>query len=155
MRKMLIYGIGVLLLLFVAGAIYFRTADPDPGAIDFATLQKKPSPNQFLVAPAGLAKETPDLEAPTFSIPPAELRARWAERVGELPRVQALARDDAILQDDYRQRTPLMGYPDTITVRFLPHESGSTLAVYSRSHFGHSDLGANEKRVREWLALLD
>ncbi len=155
MRKMLIYSLGFILLLVVAGAIYFRTAEPELTKIDFATLQKKPSPNQFLVAPPGLTQTAPDMEAPTFKHSPEELRAIWRERVSRQSNVTLLSSDDALMQDDYRQRTPLMGYPDTVTVRFLPHESGSTLAVYSRSHFGHSDLGANEKRVREWLALLD
>jgi len=152
LKKMLIYGIGFVLLMAVVGAIYFRTAEPDPGVVDFATLKKKPSPNQFLVAPPGFTKETPDMEAPTFSQSPEALRALWRERIGD--RATLLASDDTLLQDDWRQRTPLMGYPDTITVRFLPHPDGSTLAIYSRSHFGHSDLGANEKRVRAWLKAL-
>ena len=48
-----------------------------------------------------------------------------------------------------------MRYPDSITVRFLPLEEGrSTLAIYSRSHYGRSDFGVNKERVDGWLASL-
>jgi uncharacterized protein (DUF1499 family) len=59
------------------------------------------------------------------------------------------------MQYDYIQRTELMRYPDSITVRFIPLADGqSTLAIYSRSHYGRSDFGVNQARIRAWLAAL-
>jgi uncharacterized protein (DUF1499 family) len=58
-------------------------------------------------------------------------------------------------QFDYVQRTAYWRLPDIITVRFIETEHGrSTLAVYSRSVYGHSDLGANKARIEAWLAKL-
>jgi|GEM_PF-567648 len=36
-----------------------------------------------------------------------------------------------------------------------PPEPLSTIAIYSRSRFGHGDLGVNEARVRAWLNALE
>jgi uncharacterized protein (DUF1499 family) len=45
-----------------------------------------------------------------------------------------------------------MRYPDLITVQFRPLDSTrSTLAIYSRSVYGYSDRGVNQRRVRQWL----
>ena len=44
----------------------------------------------------------------------------------------------------YVQRSALMGFPDTIVVRFFDRAGGrSTLALYSRSQLGHVDMGVN------------
>ena len=43
-----------------------------------------------------------------------------------------------------------MRYKDDISILVLPargEESGSELAIYSRSRVGYSDMGANRKRV--------
>ncbi len=152
-----------LALLGAAGAAWFGKAElwakllgpvhREP--VDFATLRKRPSPNQFLVCPPDLCREPGDLAAPSFAHSAEELRDRWLARIGELPRVTLLAGDPDRLQYDFEVRTPLLGFPDAVTVRFLARPNGgSTLAVYSRSHYGHSDLGANEKRIRDWLQRL-
>lgn len=55
----------------------------------------------------------------------------------------------------YVQRTAIMHFPDTISVRFIDLGPGkATLAIYSRSQIGYSDVGANKARVLRWLALL-
>jgi len=56
----------------------------------------------------------------------------------------------------------LMRYKDDVDVLILSGDSGdpatgmaSRLAVYSRSRVGHSDLGANAKRVKYMLECLN
>lgn len=123
-------------------------------SVNFETLELKDSPNQFLVCPPDLCRQAkPHLESPVFELSVDELRQRWMERIASQPRVSELSSDGD--QYDFEQLTPLIGFPDTVTVRFLPAGEGrSTLAIYSRSHYGHSDLGANKKRIRAWLELL-
>jgi uncharacterized protein (DUF1499 family) len=49
-----------------------------------------------------------------------------------------------------------MRFPDTVDIEVLPvGDNQSTLAIYSRSLIGRSDLGVNRARVERWLAKLD
>jgi uncharacterized protein (DUF1499 family) len=53
------------------------------------------------------------------------------------------------------QTSAILQFPDTISVHTWPvGENQSTLAIYSRSLVGRSDLGANGKRIKSWLAAL-
>jgi uncharacterized protein (DUF1499 family) len=53
-------------------------------------------------------------------------------------------------------RSALFGFPDLIAARFFDVEDrGSTLAVYSRSVLGHSDLGVNRRRILSWIRELE
>jgi uncharacterized protein (DUF1499 family) len=124
--------------------------------VEFDTLVLRPSPNQYLVAPQGLCGSAqPHAESPVFGVTPDELRDRWMTRIAALPLVEPVGARPEIEQYDFEVLTPLLRFPDTVTVRFLPAgDGGSTLAVYSRSHYGYSDLGANEQRVDDWLARL-
>ena len=71
------------------------------------------------------------------------------------PNVTRVAADDAALTERFVQRSAWLGFPDTIVVRYLeqPGER-STLAIYSRSQLGRSDLGANRERITRWLTKL-
>lgn len=123
--------------------------------LDFATFVRPASPNTFLIAPAGTTAAAADESAPTFGADAETVRAAFAKVALSQPRVRALSRDDAALQDEYVQESALFRFPDTVTVRFIPLAGGgSTLALYSRSRVGYSDLGVNAKRARLWLALL-
>jgi uncharacterized protein (DUF1499 family) len=63
--------------------------------------------------------------------------------------------DEASLTDRYIQRSERLGFPDTIVVRFIDYPEGrSSLAIYSRSQLGESDLGANKARIERWLSKL-
>jgi uncharacterized protein (DUF1499 family) len=58
-------------------------------------------------------------------------------------------------QIHYVVRSSMWNFPDLVTVSVGGPDSGpSTLVIYSRSVYGHSDLGANRARVAAWLAAL-
>ena len=124
--------------------------------IDFATLQRTAKPNQYVVCPPGLCQAKVDAESRAFDASVEDLRSAWQQVVGAEPRVELVAEDEERQIYDYVQRSSLMRYPDIITVQFLNSESGgSTLAIYSRSIYGRSDLSVNAKRIIDWLAKLD
>lgn len=127
----------------------------DVPVIDFATLERDPTPNQYLLCPANLCPGQTDGAAPIFDVPVTKLQAVWDEMIAELPRVQVLRRDITNQQIDYVQRSRLLRFPDLITVRFEPvDDTHATLAIYSRSVYGKGDMGVNRARVEEWLAKL-
>lgn len=129
-----------------------RFAAPPATPVDFATLRKTPKPNQFLVLPAGVGAGARDLAAPVFDIPATQLADLWRRQVATGPDVAERRWDAATLSGDYLERTPLMRFPDLISVQFRPlGATSSTLAIYSRSVYGYSDRGVNERRVRQWL----
>src|SRR5690348_7295794 len=123
--------------------------------IDFATLQRKPTPNQYLLCPAAMCLAQTDGAAPVYNVPVSKLQVAWDQMLAEQPRVEVQRRDITNMQIDYVQRSRILRFPDLITVRFVPvDDTHSTLDIYSRSVYGKGDLGVNRARVEEWLARL-
>lgn len=128
-------------------------AEPMP---DFSTLVLSEKPNQYLALPPGFVSTAPPHEeSPVFDLPVAVLEQRALKAIRGQPRVMEVAADPARRQYAFVQRTPVLRFPDTVTVRFVDLGDGrSSVAMYSRSKVGYSDLGANEARVGTWLAAI-
>ena len=127
---------------------------PDLGAVDFARLERRSTPNDALACPAGACGGArADLAPPVFAIDARALRDVVGKAIAAEPNLIRVAADEAAGTERYVQRSALLGFPDTIVVRYLDLPGGrSTLALYSRSQLGHSDLGANKARLERWLA---
>lgn len=125
--------------------------------IDFATLELAAAPNQYLVCSAEICRAAAaNRPSPVFSVPAAAVKEAWLRVLSNEPRVKLLESDEPHLQFEFVQRTAVFRFPDRITVRFVPLADGhSTLAVYSRSIYGWSDLGTNRRRIERWLTLLE
>lgn len=135
-------------------ALAFGPVKREP--INFSTLVKKPSPNQFLVCNAEFCPAQPaDRQTTTYNVPVEDLeRAFWSVLARE-ERVEQLESPVAD-QHDVVQFSRLMRYPDTVTVKFIALGEGqSTVLLYSRSHYGYGDMGVNKARVERWLAALE
>lgn len=118
------------------------------------------TPNWALAAPADGAPTTAPRthDAPVFDgVSEDEIAARVdriltqemgaervvAERYGPRP------------WNTYLVRSPLMGFPDFVTVLTADLEDGRTsVLIYSRSVYGRSDLGANAERVERLIERL-
>jgi hypothetical protein len=129
---------------------------PDLGPVEFETFRRPSRPNSALACPPGFCRNAAaDFDPGVFPFPEDELRRRLTAFALMQPRVLPVYRHAAPglpTQDRYVERSALMSYPDTIDVRFIPlTESTSTLAVYSRSQIGYSDMGVNLVRVRRWI----
>ena len=126
---------------------------PDLGPVDFTRLSRRATPNDALACPPGLCGDARvDIVTPVYNLPYHELRARLQSLIESDPGATRVAEDGGGRGDRYVIRTPLMRFPDTVDVLVLPSEGGrSTVAIYSRSQIGRSDLGANLARIRRWL----
>lgn len=124
--------------------------------IDFATLKRPSTPNTFLLAPEGLCKAAKaDKITPIYGVKAAKLRQEFLNVVIAEPRVTHTFGDEVALYDDFVARSFVFGFPDLVSVAFLDLKGGqSTLALYSRSVYGRSDLGVNRARSLSWLAKL-
>jgi uncharacterized protein (DUF1499 family) len=84
-----------------------------------------------------------------------DLRLAFRKVIASEDRVVLVEAIDQDMSERYIQRSRLMGFPDTIVVRFFERPAGqSTLALYSRSQLGKGDLGVNRARIERWLEKL-
>jgi hypothetical protein len=156
---------GLALLVALAG-LAFVIAGParvwgvfgpaDLGPIDFTRLERRPSPNDALALPVGFpGASRADLVSPIFALDAPTLRAALARALAEERDLTRVAADAEASTERYVQRTPRLGFPDTIDVLVVGLPDGrASLALYSRSKLGQRDLGANRARLERWLARL-
>lgn len=143
--RTVLFIIIVLVLIAFAAAIYVRMAamPAETWHVDPATATAPDSPN-FALRRGDDAIDLGD--------DPATVAARLSA-VAEAEGATLIA---GSLRDGfatYVQRSRLMGYPDAISIRLTETDTGTRAEVFSRSRFGHSDMGVNEARVARWFDL--
>ncbi|WP_170125317.1 DUF1499 domain-containing protein [Jannaschia seohaensis] len=138
-------------LAAVAGAGFVRTApmDPETWHADPEAGARTGKPNDYLVAEGG------DRPALRLDRAPQEVAAQFDEIAMADERVERIAGSPDEGHVTYVQRSRLMGFPDAISVKVSPEGDGARVSVWSRSRYGHSDLGVNRERVERWLSALE
>ena len=124
--------------------------------ISFKSLKRPPKPNTCLVAPANhcLASER-DFEPPIFDLTPQGLHQKLQDTIGAERQWGSLVSDKDQLRLKFIATTSFLRFKDDIDIEVIPvGETQSTLAIYSRSRVGYSDLGANRKRVTDLIGRL-
>ena len=127
---------------------------PDLGPVDFPTLRRRSSPNDALACPQDVCTARTDVTVPDFPVDGERLRT-LVKAVATADGAEHVFESSTQPQDRYVARTRLMRFPDTIDVLIVERDAGhATLALYSRSQIGRSDLGANRARLSRWIARL-
>ncbi|WP_201153280.1 DUF1499 domain-containing protein [Rhodothalassium salexigens] len=165
--RLTVIGLSVAVLILGAvllGLIYSgRTAWLEdlfgPGElaeIEFATLERQSPSNSYLACPEGLCTASQvDQTVPVYPLSVDALQQRLIDWVDGKPDVTLRRLEPETRQYHFVARTPRMRFPDLVTIQLLERGADrSTLAIYSRSVYGKSDLGKNEARVKTWLAVL-
>ena len=159
-------AIGISLMLLATAAvlafvlmgperIWRVFGEPDLGPVSFEQLERRASPNDALACSEDVCTASVDIKAALYPVTARELSIAFAKVIASEPRVTTVDADEPALTDRYIQRTERLGFPDTIVVQFFDRPGGqSTLAIYSRSQLGESDLGANKARIERWLSKL-
>ena len=83
------------------------------------------------------------IEPLAFSGEPSDAWNRVHDLILTQPRTRVVSRDDHYFHVEFT--TPLLRFVDD--VEFLLEESASVIHIRSASRVGHSDLGANRKRL--------
>lgn len=149
----MIKTLAILAVLAVAGLmLYVRLAPTDAAAwhVDPRAIPRPDTPNHWLIRPVG-----GDARPPNYRLEAGALAALIDATLLAQPRTARVAGSVDSGHMTYLTRTPLMGYPDYVSIRVYATEMGSSFAAFSRSRFGRSDLGANRKRMEAWLAAID
>ncbi|MBI1386789.1 MAG: DUF1499 domain-containing protein [Rhizobiales bacterium] len=125
----------------------------DLGPVEFATLVRRANPNDALACSPRFCKANSDFLPPTFATDAQGLRAAMARVIASEPNIRNVGSGDVAMTERYVQRTPLLRFPDTIVVRYFQLEpgEGNTLAIYSRSQLGYSDMGIKKARIARWI----
>ena len=152
---MIVWILAILIAAVGGSAVYFRTvpSDPERWHVDPLVAETPATPNAWRVAPEPATDSEPNAEAPVYDLPAEALASELDALIMSAPRTKRLAQSEGGLWATYLQRSRVMGFPDYISVRVIPRgEDAATLAIFSRSRFGRSDLGVNRARVENWLA---
>lgn len=111
--------------------------------------------NGFLACPPGYCAVEPGTASPAFPIDAGRLAELWREMLGSESRVLMLSSQPQERRYVLIQRSALFGFPDVITVEFVPLDPDrSSLAIYSRARYGKLDFGVNRVRAERWLSRL-
>jgi uncharacterized protein (DUF1499 family) len=141
-------------LFLIVGPVKIWTwlGPADLGPVAFETLQRRKSANDALACPPGLCTAKVDVPSPVYNGSAKELRTAFAKVIAAEPQIERVHANDEKLTDRYVQRSKLMQYPDTLVAQFFDRPNGrATLALYSRSQVGESDLGVNRQRIDRLL----
>lgn len=136
--------------------VWERFGPADLGDIDFATLQRRETPNDALACRPEYCAAKADIGSPVFPRPANEMYRVVEGAVSGEPSLQKVAGKEAQGTLRYVQRSRIMRFPDTINVKVvaLPGGGGSTVLIYSRSQLGRGDMGVNRARIERWIGLI-
>ena len=95
----------------------------------------------------------PELQPLELPVPPAVMLAR-ARAAAQALGWEIVALDESAGRLEAVATTRWFGFKDDIMVRVAAAGSGSRIDVRSKSRVGRSDLGANAKRIRRFLAMV-
>ncbi|MDD9908120.1 MAG: DUF1499 domain-containing protein [Ahrensia sp.] len=162
--KFVLAALLLLALLFGAATLYgwehvwrVMAGPADLGPVSFQGLSKTAKPNQALICPPDLCDPASiDRPSSIYDLPAMVLRERLLNSLRAEDDITRVDGDTEPLKLRFIQRTWLMRYPDTIRIEIVPIEdTSSTIALYSQSQIGESDLGVNLERAERWLGRLE
>lgn len=150
---LILAGLGLALRLYMG-----RAAENvlQPGErVTLAELRDPIPGNAFLACSPGYCAATA-APSPVFALSVDRLAKDWAEMIAGENNVIEVEDEPAAHRLVLIQHTPLLRFPDIITVEFIAlAPDQSSLAIYSRARYGRSDFGTNRRRVLRWLDRLE
>ncbi len=160
MRMIKLIGSTCLAAIAIALAGLWWTAADVDRPVDFTQNILTSKPNQYLACPEDHCRDKPHMVAPVFQVSRDEAVQVWDTMMAQKTRFARLNTRDKPDRRQYEERSKLMRFPDRISVQFLERSpTTSSVAIFSQSKYGYSDMGVNEARVvrlmTEFRASLD
>jgi uncharacterized protein (DUF1499 family) len=155
----------VTTLAAAGGLAYGRDAlwtdlfgQPDVGAYDFDLPKRTGKPNDSLACPepsVACANVPVDHWTPVFEAAGPVVFDVARRLIEAMPGAVVVEDQGERLQLRAVVRTPLLRFPDTLSIRVRePAPGQAEVWLYSRSQIGHFDFGANDRRIRDLLRQL-
>lgn len=156
---LLVFGLTLGVAAVRAPLIHDISTDTDhpPGFVAAARLRSETdNSTEWAGAPLAAVQRAayPELSPQFIDLPPAEVYAMVRQTVK--------SRGWTLILDDPEQtvleavaRSSLWGFEDDVVIRVTATTSGSRVDMRSASRVGQGDLGANARRIREFLAALE
>ncbi len=133
------------------------TDTSDPPAFVALMPERMKAPNGAAYGGPAVAAEQqkgyPDIKPLALKAPPREALQRAQDAARALG-WEVIASDAESGRLEATVTTLWFGFKDDVVVRIRPEGSGSRVDIRSMSRVGSSDVGANAKRIREFLAKL-
>jgi hypothetical protein len=143
-------GLGLAVRLYMGRAAEDRLLPQERVAI--RELRDPIPGNAFLACPPDYCAATA-APSPVVALPVERLAEEWTAMLGDEPHIAIVADEPAQHRLVTIQHTPLLRFPDVITVEFVAlSPNRSSVAVYSRARYGSGDFGTNRRRVLAWLS---
>ena len=141
-----------------APAIHDITTDPfDPPVFVALLEERKKAPNGADYVGTAIAAQQqrayPDIKSLQLKDSPKDAMQRAIDAARKLD-WEIVSSDTPTGRIEATATTRWFGFKDDIVVRVRPEAGGSRVDVRSMSRVGESDVGANAKRIREFLARL-
>ena len=95
----------------------------------------------------------PEIRPLELAAPPGEVFPR-AAAAAQAMGWEVVAKDEKAGRIEAVATTRWFGFKDDVVIRIAPAGAGSRVDVRSKSRVGRSDVGANAKRIREFLTAL-
>ncbi len=139
-------------------AIHDITTDPfDPPVFVALLEERKKAPNGADYVGTAIAAQQqrayPDIKSLQLKDSPKDAMQRAIDAARKLD-WEIVSSDTPTGRIEATATTRWFGFKDDIVVRVRPEAGGSRVDVRSMSRVGESDVGANAKRIREFLARL-
>ena len=135
--------------LLLAGALGCAGSRPDDLGLHDGKL--RPCPTSPNCVSSAASDEEHAIAGFAFSSGAEEAWKAASDAVRELPRTEVISQTDDYLHAE--STSALMRYVDDVELHLLAAEG--TIAVRSASRLGHSDMGANRKRIEALRAILE
>jgi len=154
----------VVALVLVAGAafviigperLWAEFGPADLGDVDFSTLQRRDVPNDALACLPEFCAAKADIAAAIIPRPFGDVFLAVQDAVVHEQGLEQVDADSGQGTLRFVQRSPILGFPDTINVKVVSTPDGSSaVLIYSRSQLGKGDMGVNLARVKRWQDLI-
>lgn len=149
------FAVAAVLSIVGPHRLWEQFGPADLGAVDFATLVRRQTPNDALACLPRLCAAKADVAAPVFGGAQGDILRAIERALASEPDLEQVGSrpEQGILR--FVQRSRLMRFPDTIDVQVIPASGGFAVLIYSRSQMGQRDMGVNRARVERWMGLIE